>query len=127
MYTQREKTIYVDQLNGLERTQPAAVRIAREIIEAEEFNGWINRETCVIALHLSSDQELYTQALAMIDGARNTNEAAVFIERWVKEKHGILHHEPHNRIPHNWAILLADAGSLWRVDWQAIALSLIHI
>lgn len=126
MYTQRDKNVYVDQLNGLEQTQPAAVRIAREIIEAEEFNGWINRETCVIALHLTSDQELYIQAQAIVDDARNINEAAVTIERWVKEKHSILHHEPHNRIPHSWAMLLADAGSLWRVDWRAVTESFVE-
>ncbi len=120
MYTQRDKTIWTQRLNGLEETQPEATAIAKEILASDEYNGWVNRETCVVAMHLSSDYELLRQALAKIGEAKTIGEAAALIERWVKEKHSILHHEPPNRITPNWLNLLADAGSLWRIDWQAV-------
>lgn len=72
-------------------------------------------------MHLSNDYELLQRTLAKIGEAGNINNAAEAIERWVKDYHSILHHEPVNRIPQNWANLLADAGSLWRVDWQEVA------
>lgn len=126
MYNENDKQAYEYDLNLLEDKEPYATAIAREIIENETYNGWVNRETCVVALHLSNDYELHHQALAKIREAGNTNNAANSIEEWVKEQHAILHHEPHNRIPKNWANLLADAGSLWRVDWQEVAESFIE-
>ncbi len=121
MYNEKGKQTYLHQLNLLEDKEPYAVALAKEIIDQESYNGWVNRETCVVALHLSSDEDLYRQTLTRIDDTETVGEAAASIERWVKEKHSILHHEPPNRITQPWLNMLADTGSLWRVDWQQIA------
>ncbi len=124
MYSEREKTIWKQRLDGLHQTQPEAVKIAREILASDEYNGWVNRESCVLSMHLSSDEDLYRQTLARIDGTETIGEAAVVIERWVKEKHSVLHHEPPNRLAPIWLNVLADVGSLWRADWQAVTESI---
>ncbi len=120
MYSERDKKIWKQRLDGLYKTQPEAVQIAREILRCDEYNGWVNRETCITAMHLSSDEDLYRQTLTKI-GEAGGGSAAVVVERWVKDHHTILHHEPPNRLPRNWCNLLADVGSLWRVDWEEVA------
>ena len=120
MFTERVKNVYVAQLNGLQKTEPKASAIAKEIIDGEEINGWVNRETATTILHLSSDYDLYQETLTKIGGVGSGNRAATVIERWVKYHHMVLHHEPDSHTPRVWALLLFDVGSIWRVDWQAV-------
>jgi hypothetical protein len=98
----------------------------------EEYQGWNNRETWATALHLDNDQGFYNEvqgltreAIELItyeDIDSNTlNEAsyrlADSLEEWVS---ALLEFD---NVSTNEQLfnMLADIGSLYRVDWREIA------
>ena len=114
-----------------------------EVVEAanpDEYNGWVNRETCAAAPHLSNDEWLYKTCGRIVRQAdadaaefyesnrfdmpalKDTNLAAERIEQFATEAFDeVLHVGPGEE----WArLMLSDVGSCWRVDWHAVADSL---
>ena len=88
----------------------------------EEYNGWPNRETWAAALHLTNDQGAYgwvrhhDYALSH-DGPRMLGEA---IREFFEDEASRVTHEPSAAT--DWGrMMVADVGSLWRVDWVRIA------
>jgi hypothetical protein len=105
----------------------------------DEYNGWTNRETWAMALHLSNDYGLYHWTL---DTVRQGLESRA---EWLEDNPGLA--DPDNDGA-NWAgdhlstqlelfmgdeawfmdaeetaTMLRDIGSWWRIDWAEVARS----
>lgn len=90
----------------------------------EEYNGWTNRETWAVKLHLDNDEALNDMAW---EYARQWEEAreeklvwelGETLKNWIEEDLLTLENVSGNR--GLWS-MLSDIGSLYRVNWQEIA------
>ncbi len=110
----------------------------------DEYNGWTNRETWAVVLHIDSDEGLhdYRNGLCQMfvtaskeptaTGSRSaclTDEQAARmwlsngLEKWVTKLSYDVYfpdadHEPADR---ERCGMFSDIGSLWRVNWDEIA------
>ena len=100
----------------------------------ETYNGWINRETWALALHMSNDQSLdelcsdwATRAVELVRDDDETtgslrsakNRAGDMLRDWAEN----LWEETlqSDTAPQRWAgLMVSDVGSLWRVDFSEI-------
>jgi hypothetical protein len=91
---------------------------------SEEYQGWSNRETWAVALHLSNDQGLYieTQALTREAMAKNLTSNPDY---WLADSLEELVYElfKFKNVSTNEELfnMLAYIGSLYRVNWREIA------
>ncbi len=88
----------------------------------DTYNGWTNRETWAMALHLTNDECLYDEARRVVAAGtrRGRFGAADALEDWTRELldgYGLGARET--------LTMLRDIGSLWRVDWREVAESLV--
>ena len=104
---------------------------------SEEFNGWTNRETWALALHLDNTRELAAAweaatGLGLEYASDFANEFPEYcshgfnvasmvgvkvrgiVEDW---RHDLANFDVDNPV----AAMFLDVGSLWRVDWDEIA------
>jgi hypothetical protein len=106
-------------------------------VNAEEYNGYTNRETWAASLHLDNDRAVYEMILNRavkialdhsVDGfimaPADINNAQRLVRELV-ESHltaevEAVYHEP-ERATNYGRMAAADIGSLWRVDWDEIA------
>jgi len=95
----------------------------------EEYNGWSNRETWAVNLHLSNNEGDYSYMLELANDALDMyeeTEAQVGHLAYAIETHcdDIVYSVTH---PEDGAatdearMFVADVGSLWRVDFYDIA------
>jgi hypothetical protein len=91
---------------------------------SEEYQGWSNRETWGVALHLSNDQGLYIETQALTSEAIDSNlleeagyRLADSLEEWVND----LFEFESVSINEQLFIMMTDIGSLYRVNWREIA------
>lgn len=85
-------------------------------IESQKYNGWANRETWALHLHLTYDVDLYTTA-------RQVCKSLDFdgFKEWVKcIFDAVLDHERTITIRQELVSMVAEVGSLWRVDWEEV-------
>ena len=78
----------------------------------DTYNGWRNRETWAVALHLSNDEGLYHAMRHVAADDRWGYDTKQFTEDWL-----FALVEDGNK---NAYAVLTDIGSLWRVDWKAV-------
>ena len=83
----------------------------------EQYNGWTNRETWAVALHINNDQGLLSPILEVAQLHENLRELADEIEAFITE---VLDFDniSTNR---NAFMMLQDIGSLYRVNWYEVA------
>lgn len=83
----------------------------------QEYNGWTNRETWAVALHINNDQGLLSPILEVAQLHENLGELADEIEAFITE---VLDFDniSTNR---NAFMMLQDIGSLYRVNWYEVA------
>lgn len=90
----------------------------------EQYNGWTNRETWAVKLHLDNDEALNDWAW---EYARQWEEAreeklvwelGETLKNWVEDD--LLTFDNIRASRELWS-MLSDIGSLYRVNWQEIA------
>jgi hypothetical protein len=90
----------------------------------EGYHGWSNRETRATALWLGNDEALYNEVRDIVE--RNNRDAfkvADDIKTMVEDiQHAVYNGEANL---HARSMIL-DIGSLYRVDWDEIALTEIE-
>lgn len=101
----------------------------------EEYNGWTNRETWAVMLHIGNDEGLQSWALDMAAEAVRThedrNEARWSLEdslqSWVETllDARLYRAEFGGEQSEGLQMMSAEVGSLWRVDWCECAESLL--
>lgn len=100
-------------------------------MNAEEYNGWTNRETWATALHINNDQALQETAeeyaIEEIKGHDEDEEINAYhlgetFQTWITEDLLTLENIAGNQGLFN---MLTDIGSLYRVNWREIAESFI--
>lgn len=104
----------------------------------ETFNGWTNRETWAMALHMDNDHGLYlmigdivSEAIQNefdqehVSGNWRTYIAAHALEdwftNWVDDEAGWETVDHTVEISAGLWMILHEVGSVWRVDWSQIA------
>ena len=87
----------------------------------ETYNGWVNRETWAVALHLDNDQSI--QSLMSDFAASCGDETQVLadaIKDFVEDAFDSVVEGADD--VSEWAKLaIRDVGSMWRVEWRDVA------
>ena len=107
--------------------------MTRETIET--YNGWTNRETWAVSLHLNNDEGLYYDTarileasfLEDVDGSTRegwisgVSSAVESLSEWVEEILSFDYWEEQGvPMPRGIQLMKSDVGSLWRVNWREI-------
>ena len=101
-------------------------------MEHEDYNGWRNRETWALVLHINNDQGLQAWAhdlTAEIVAEHGTTAFNRVGERIVDGFEELIHDGLLNGSPteaEQGLMILRDVGSFWRIDWAEVGESLIE-
>ena len=99
----------------------------------ETFNGWTNRETWAVALHINNDQGWQESVLSAVRGVVSSDRD----EEWMDIRAGTAvredveeHLDPefHTSLSHLRDLMRvqSDIGSLWRVNWTELGASFLE-
>jgi len=97
---------------------------------AEMFNGWANRETWALMLHVSNDPGLSLTvadtARAAADGITGDGARAAVADAVRDDLSAMLDPAEHlvaygMERSHELQVVAAEVGSVWRVDWSEVA------
>lgn len=97
----------------------------------ETYNGWPNRETWAFHLWITNEQAtdvaarlIVNNAYSCTDGAHNAGQfvAGEALRAWWSDT---LDAARDNGYHETFDAMRDDVGSLWRVDWQAVAAALL--
>jgi hypothetical protein len=100
-------------------------------VEAQEYQGWSNRETWATMLHIDNDEVLLEVAMDYtrqeLEGHDEGEEINPYylgetIKSWIQDDLLTLENVAGNQ---GLWLMLTDIGSLYRVNWKEIAESLI--
>jgi hypothetical protein len=101
-------------------------------MSTEEYNGWTNRETWAVALHLNNDAGLQTLAQEIVNNAYEADqriwEAATALQNSVES---LLDPEEYRNKyggerSRGLELMAEDCGSLWRVNWDEIVTNMLE-
>jgi len=108
---------------------------------SENYNGWKNRETWAVMLHLDNDQGLYNEyhdLYKQVSKEEPTSEVlkpdqevlynySDQLKEWVSDFLHVSYWQEMGMDMPEWAINMQDdIGSLWRVDWDEITRSILE-
>jgi len=92
-------------------------------MNADEYNGWANRETWAAHLHLSNDESMYLHCMSLVDGKERWSGGDAIEAFCTENVEMVLFPYEQDWPPTDlWRLFISDVGSLWRVDWQAVAM-----
>lgn len=92
--------------------------------DSDEYQGWSNRETWALNLHLSNDHGLYDMVNEWAGEARRDASKLAEIAKDRLETlldPGQYRDEFGGEQPDGLAMMAREVGSLWRVDWHEFA------
>ena len=93
----------------------------------DQHNGWPNKESWYLGLHLSNDQELYQSALGVMRSSSSEDFYGDVLREWVVDMvDEALNPYPGEQAPQVMLSMISDVGSFWRVDWDHVASSLVE-
>lgn len=93
----------------------------------ETYNGWSNRETWALMLHINNDEGLQSDALALVATAMQSeyphSTAQDGLRYWVDSLLTPDGYEDEYGMPWTAALqrVAGDVGSLWRINWRECA------
>ena len=83
----------------------------------DTYNGWSNRETWAVALHIDNDQGMQEMVWEYAKG-KESHEIEPYIRDIVED---IFRNVFDGSTNEHAARMVEDIGSLWRVDWREVA------
>jgi hypothetical protein len=92
----------------------------------ETYSGWTNRETWAFMLHVNNDEGLQSEARDVVRG--HYRRASIALEAWADTlftRSGYVD-EFGGAWPDALADIAEDIGSLYRVNWQECASSILR-
>lgn len=97
----------------------------------DDYNGWANRETWALGLHLSNDWGLYHTCLDMVAHLPRTREGAHqggdLFQEWFTERYDdMLEAATDAGVPKWITMAVSDLNTLGRIDWVEIAESFME-
>lgn len=105
----------------------AAVRVAEGAAKLAggeargDYNGWRNRETWAVSLHLSNTETIYDVARILARGARADERIREYVEDIMAAAIDPAEELPAGVSRQDARLMAGDVGSLWRVDWRRVA------
>jgi len=92
----------------------------------ENYNGWTNRETWAVALHLDNEENTQKIVNEYVQHALKECESPVMcleesLENFIDELW-----DDGTQLTRDRALMFRDIGSIYRVNWREIATSLIR-
>ena len=85
----------------------------------DEYNGWKNRETWALNLHLTNDERWNVEALDLARAADTPTRLADDLRSWVDD---IWAGTLHGLLPlAEYRAMISDVGSRWRIDYEEVA------
>lgn len=95
--------------------------------DSDTYNGHVNRETWAMGLHLSNDEELKGLALDVMRSSDPDSHYGDALKEWATDLvETALNPYPGEPAPQIILSMISDVGSFWRVDWDAVAGSLVE-
>jgi hypothetical protein len=90
--------------------------------KCEEYNGWSNRETWAVNLHLSNEREWYQGAIDAVAAQLRiaADTSSVYMGDVLRKYWYAIFDDPDLKFELE-VMVLRDVGSEWRVDWTEIA------
>lgn len=82
----------------------------------ETYNGWVNRETWAVSLHLNNTQWMQEAAV----GYARADEYGRAIQDWVEEMFEDVIQGEGEYATQDVRLMVGDVGSLWRVNWKDV-------
>lgn len=89
----------------------------------DTYQGYQNRETWAVSLHLANDQGIYNQVTELAGESDDSTDLADRIESLVTDlvNPRYWRHDVGSDMPDYAITMMQDIGSLWRVEWQEVA------
>lgn len=84
----------------------------------DTYNGWVNRETWAVNLHLSNDEGLYHCAMDLANEFPDVFDRADAFRDWVCDE---LFSDEWLSGSARLRMMRDEVGSVWRVDWREVA------
>ena len=93
----------------------------------DKYNGWTNRETWAVTLHVNNDEGLQSEAHDMARADVPVWSLAESFRLWVEDLLSVDYwrDEMGCDMPRGLELMRDDCGSLWRVNWRECAESLL--
>jgi len=85
------------------------------------YNGWINRETWAVSLHLGNTESIYDVARILVRGDQPDERIREYVEEIMAAAIDPAEELPAGVSRQDARLMAGDVGSLWRVDWRAVA------
>ena len=120
---------FIDGLDDASDIDAHTDSFIQNVIEAEEYNGWPNRETWALVLHINNDEGLQdwahdlTAELVAEYGTTAFNRVG---ERIVDGFQDLLGEMMGEEMFEFAIMVMSDVGSFWRIDWAAVGESFIE-
>lgn len=89
-------------------------------IETEKYNGWTNRETWAMALHIDNDEGFQNEVYELAENHTELYEFEKALQDFVEEIVDTFFSHPDLQ-NHGTGLMIQDIGSMWRVNWREIA------
>ena len=114
----------------------------RTSTEMGKYEGWTNRETWAVSLHLSNTEDLYLELLEVVkDGVDGKHRWAIHsnpkagvvqrvaegLESYVEGLFEPVYHAPGEWVPKTILLMAKEVGSTWRVNWRELAEAYIEL
>ena len=94
------------------------------------YNGWTNRETWALMLWINNDEGLVSWAREIVELAEPHGIVQVEdqIRTWAETllSHNLYTEEYGAPWPEGLATMAEDVGSLWRINWNEVAETLLE-
>jgi len=95
-------------------------KFLEEIGRDDSHNGWENRETWAFKLHIDNDGGYYNY---WEERARELEQYDLEkeLKEWIEEIANTLYNESDEKITKGAKMMICDVGSIWRINYRAIA------
>jgi hypothetical protein len=95
----------------------------------DKYNGWTNRETWAVYLYIGNEETLYNKWRERALVHTRANHPAWMLGQELRDDFERLQESiltARGDVQRDLFLMFADIGSLWRVDWDAVAKTLME-